>query len=117
MNRKHALVVSAMLAVAVLAGALAVTRTAGIGAATKPAAVAVSDTAVAARQANLDRYEASLEAALAKKPPKLPPLPKKSATPGVPAAAPQVVYVRAHAPPSHAGGGHEADSEGDGFDD
>ena len=125
MKRKHAIAISLLLAVAVLAGGVAATRTTGFGSSAK--ATAVSDQTVAAKKAALDKYEASLKEALAKKPPKLPPLAKPKVSKAGPSpAAPQVIYVSAPQPASAGRSGddgseHEngdgGEHEGGGADD
>ncbi len=123
MKRSHAVVISLLLGVAIVAGGLAVLRTAGVGSSGQTAAAA-SDQLVAQRTAALDEYEASLRKALAEKPPKLPALTKASKPAPASVPTPKVVYVRAQAPasPPHAGSSDEGDEHGDegeggGFDD
>jgi hypothetical protein len=129
MPRKHTIVVALSLAFAAVVGTIALAKTVHLGqASAKP----VSQTVVTKRTRQLDRFEASLRAALKKTPPavpKLPPTPVVSTTPAAapapavsapvaaPAAAPappqRVVYVRP-APiiiHKHRAGG-EHDSEG-----
>ncbi len=115
MKRRHAVVVSLLLGVAIVAGGLAVLRTAGVGSTGQTAAVA-SDQLVAQQKAALDTYEASLKKALAEKPPKLPALAKASKVTPASVPAPKVVYVRAQAPASvpRTGSGDEGDERGDG---
>jgi hypothetical protein len=121
-KRKHALFISVLLGVAVLAGGLAVVRTAGLGASSTQAAT-VPDSVVAGKQAALDAYEVSLRAALARRPPKLPALVKARNPATGTAGATKVVYVRAQASPAQpADDGHETaresgGDEGGGFDD
>ncbi len=93
MNRSRALIVSAGVAVAAVAGVFAATSTISLGSEAK----ASTDTQVARRTAQLDRFETSLQAALAQKSPKLPAVPKVTASSaGQPAAASaRVVYRRA----------------------
>jgi hypothetical protein len=132
MPRKHTLVVALSLAFAAVVGTIALTKTVHLGqASAKP----VSPTVISKRTRQLDRFEASLMAALKKKPPaipKLPPTPVVSATPAAPpvsapvaapAAAPappqRVVYVRPAPIIIHkhrAGGEHESEGSdhGDG---
>ena len=117
MNRKHALLISLLLGVAVTAGAVAVTHTVGVQKSAK--AATASPRVIARQKAKLDRYEASLRTALKKKPPKLPALPVSQAQPSVAASAQRVVYVQP-APvivTTHHSGGeadHESESESDG---
>ncbi len=107
MNRGHALIISLLLAAAVVAGVLALTRSGD------PASASVRSGEIAARQAKLDAWQRELEAALAKKPPTLPALPQRGTSS---AAADRVVYVRESG--SSAGRGeddhgeeHEADEQ------
>jgi hypothetical protein len=134
MPRKHTLVVALSLAFAAVVGTIALTKTVHLGqASAKP----VSQTIVAKRTTQLDRFEASLRAALKRTPPavpkKLPPIPAvatpaASAAPSVaaapapaavPAASQRVVYVRPAPIIIHkhrAGGEHESEGSdhGDG---
>jgi hypothetical protein len=133
MPRKHTLVVALSLAFAAVVGTVALTKTVHLG---QTSAKPVSKTVVARRTKQLDRFEASLRAALKRTPPpvpkKLPPIPPVSATPAVaaspavsaapaPAAAPaatqRVVYVRpapiiVHKHPT--GGEHESEGSDQG---
>ena len=88
MNKKHALVVAAILAVSAVCGLVAATRTAGL----RSASPSVSSAAVSARTHKLDRVEASLRRALRDKPPALPAVPaSRGSAAGL---APPVVYHR-----------------------
>lgn len=93
MNRSRALIVSLGVAAAAVAGVFAATSTISLGSEAK----ASTDAQVARRAAQLDRYEASLQATLAQKPPKLPSVPKvTTSSAGGPSATPaRVVYRRA----------------------
>lgn len=93
MNRRRALIVSLGVAVAAVAGIFAATSTISLGSEAK----ASTDQQVARRTAQLDRYEASLQKALAEMPPKLPTMPTDATVEaGVQTAAPaRVVYRRA----------------------
>ncbi len=106
MSRTTAVAFAALLALNAVVGVVALTRTLHLGQASQQASQRASSTLVAKRTAQLDRFEASLRAQLAKKPP---PLPKKpspatyaSSAPAAPpaaapvasASAPQVRYVR-----------------------
>jgi beta-phosphoglucomutase-like phosphatase (HAD superfamily) len=130
MSRTTAVAFAVLLAVNAVVGVAALTRTLRLGQASQQASQRASSTLVAKRTAQLDRFEASLRAQLAKKPP---PLPKKpspatyaSSAPAAPpavAGAPQVRYVRPapiivqkHRPGSEQEGGDAAD-EGGGSDD
>jgi hypothetical protein len=114
MNRIRALVLSLTVGVAAIAGLFALGHTLALG----RQAQGVSDRQVARRTAQLNRYQASLQRALATRPPALPPLPKASAASRQSSAPVRVVY---HRPPPvvvtvHRSGG-EADHEGGGADD
>ena len=111
MSRRLAIVFAALLTVNAVVGTVALTRTVHLG----QAAQASSNALVVRRTAQLDRFEASLHAQLAKKPPALPKLLSDVAANGSTvsagaAAAPRVRYVRpapivVHA--HRAGGEHE----------
>jgi hypothetical protein len=93
MHRSHVAIISTLLALAVVLGAVALTRTAGLGTAARRG----NDAAVAAKTKQLAAYEATLRKALAAKSPALPPLPKPSSPGASPAtSAPQqrVIYRR-----------------------
>ena len=128
MSRRLAVVFAVLLAVNAVVGTVALTRTVHLG----QASHASSGALVAKRTAQLDRFEASLDAQLAKKPPPLPKLPSSSASnaatvvsAGAGAAAPPVRYVRPAPIIVHthrAGGEHEddgafAEDGGGGVDD
>lgn len=81
MKRTHALAISLLLAVAVVAGAFAAYTTAGLGAESEPASALTTE--IAAREAELDRYEQELRTALAQEPPPPPSLAERSPAPGV----------------------------------
>jgi hypothetical protein len=109
---------AALIAVAAVLGAVAVTRTVTLGAHQARAA----DATVRARARQLNAFERSLRHELARKPPPLPAVPKAPVAPAVPAQAPRVVYQRP-APivivrhTHHADDGAEGpDSEGGGGD-
>lgn len=119
MHKLNVVLVASLLAAAAVLGTVAATRTAALGSGSRHSA----DASVRVRAAQLDRFEASLRKALAKRPPALPAVPKLPAAPAAPAAAPQqrVIYRR---PPAivvvkhtHHGddGGH--DGGGGGGDD
>jgi Na+/H+ antiporter NhaB len=118
MNRTRALTVSLAVAIAAAAGVFSVAHTVALGAASR----STNDAKIAQRSAQLDRYEASLRRALARKPPALPPVPATvSQTSTLQSAVPaKVVY---HRPPpivvvKHpAGGEGEHEYEGGGADD
>ena len=112
MNHTRALVISLAVAVAAVAGVFAAASTVTLGADAR----STSDAQVARRSAQLDRYEASLRKALARKPPTLPPVPStvSESSPLQSAAPRKVVYHRA--PPvvvvTHRDGG-ESEDEGE----
>jgi hypothetical protein len=122
--RTQTLVVALSLGLAAVFGIVALTKTVHLGRAA--AAMPVSERLIAKRNAQLDRFEASLRAELRKHPaavPKLPSVPvaaPAAATPSAapaPAAAPaasgRVVYVRPAPIIVHkhrAGGEHESES-------
>jgi hypothetical protein len=84
MSKSHIALISALLALAAVAGTVAATRTVSLGSANRQSANA----AVAARTKQLDRLQASIQRALEKTP---------AARPAAPApAAPRIVY---HRPP------------------
>ncbi len=89
MNRRHAVVISLLLSLSVVAGASAVVRTAHVGR-PGPTVDRASDAAVAQRRNRLDRWAASLSKAEEARPPKLPQVPRFApvSIPQMPAAAP-----------------------------
>jgi hypothetical protein len=93
MNRSRALILSLGVGVAAVAGVFAATSTISLGSEAK----ASTDKQVAQRTAQLDRYEASLQKALAKEPPRLPAMQTgTAAAAGVQTTLPaRVVYRRA----------------------
>lgn len=124
MRRSNAFFIAFLLGAAVVVGSVAALKTARLGTAGAQRA-AVPARVIAHRRATLDRAQISLRKALARRPPKLPPvptypapsIPSPSAGPApAPAAAPVVKYVRP-APivvvKHRAGGGDEADHGGD----
>jgi hypothetical protein len=102
MHRKHLFPLVVLLAAAVVAGLLALTRTVDLG---QPATASTgSDPAIAFRLKELDRFELSLRQQLA-----------KAEAPA--AAAPKTIYRRAAAPASQAAGSSEHEHEDEGRDD
>ena len=96
MHRKHLFPLVVLLAAAVVAGLLALTRTVDLG---QPATASTgSDPAIAFRLKELDRFELSLRQQLAK-------------TEAPTAAAPKTIYRRAAAPSSRAAGFSEHEDE------
>jgi hypothetical protein len=123
MHRLHITLVAGLLAAAAVLGTFAATHTVSLGAAHSR----TSGASVRAREQQLNRFEASLHRALAKKPPVLPTVPKTPAAqlPGTPATQPRVVYRRPpaivivrHTHHGDDGGSREAaDGEGGGGGD
>jgi hypothetical protein len=124
MARKHAVFVSVFLGAAIAAGAFAALRTAHLGQASATTATSKSSLAqLLKRERLLDRQQVALERALAKRPPRLPKLPRFKPQPpapaAAPAAAPAVRYVRP-APVvvvKHRSGEGEHEHEHEGGDD
>ena len=126
MSRTLAIVFAALLAVNAVVGTVALTRSIHLGQASHTSSNAI----VAKRTGQLDRFEASLHAQLAKKPPPLPKVPPPGSASGgttvsaAGAVAPRVQYVRPAPIIVHkhrAGGEHEVEvasaGEGGGADD
>lgn len=92
MNKLHITIVAGLLAAAAVLGTFAATHTVSLGAAHTRA----NNGKVLVRAKQLSRFEASLQRALAKKPPALPTVPKASAArqAGAPSAQPRVIYQR-----------------------
>ncbi|MGZ4332646.1 MAG: hypothetical protein ACXVRJ_00015 [Gaiellaceae bacterium] len=113
MKRTHALLISLVLAFAVILGSFAAIRSTQLSAsATTPR---VSSTEIARQNAALKRAEATLRAQLARKPPAIPAL-ARTARPAAPQTvvyrrAPTVVHV------IHRRGAEHEDGGGGGFDD
>jgi hypothetical protein len=120
MNKLNVAAVAGMLAVAAVLGTIAATHTVSLGASHQKTA----SSTLRAQAKKLDRFETALRRQLAKKPPKLPAVPK---TPAVaPARAPQqaqqqVVYRRPppvvvvkHTHHGDDGSEHEGSGEGGG---
>jgi hypothetical protein len=127
MSRKLAIVFAALLAVNAVVGTVALMRTVHLGQDSHTS----SNALIAKRATQLDRFEASLRAQLAKQSPPLPKMPSRSASNGAMvsaaagAVAPRVQYVRPAPIIVHkhrAGGEHEDDGAyagdgGGGIDD
>jgi hypothetical protein len=79
MRKSHVIVVAVLVAAGAAIGALALARTTELGVKARGDSKKSADAVVAARTKQLDALERSLQKALAKKPPKLPPLPKAQA--------------------------------------
>jgi hypothetical protein len=91
MNKLHITIVAGLLAAAAVLGTFAATHTVSLGAAHTRA----SNGNVLARAKQLNRFEASLQKALAKKPPALPAVPTAPvAQQRTPSAQPRVIYQR-----------------------
>jgi hypothetical protein len=92
MNKLHVTIVAGLLAGAAVLGTFAAGHTVSLGAAHTRA----SNGDVLTRWKQLNRFEASLQKALAEKPPALPAVPKASAAQQSGAASPQprVIYQR-----------------------
>ena len=100
MKKSHVFVLAMLIAVGSALGTFALTRTTELGAKAREASTKDVDAAVAARTRQLNALEVSLRKALAKKPPKLPTLPKLKKLPPV-QVAPRIYTpapVRAAAP-------------------
>jgi hypothetical protein len=107
MTRTHALLISLVLAAAVVLGGLAAIRSTQLSA--SASSPKVSSTQISRQNAALDRAQARLRAELRSRPPALP-----AAAAARPAAVPQtVVYKRAPAIVRviHRHGGHENEAE------
>lgn len=122
MNKLHITIVAGLLAGAAVLGTFAAGHTVSLGAAHSKSA----DGAVLTRSKQLDRFEASLRKALAKKPPALPAVPTASAArqTGAASAQPRVIYQRPpalvvvrHTHHGDDGADREAASGGGGGDD
>lgn len=115
MKRTHALLISIVLALAVILGSFAAIRSTQLSAGA--GTPRVSSAEIARQNAALSRAEASLHAQLASKPPAIPTLGRTTAT-----AAPQtVVYRRAptivHVIHRHGGERDDGGGESGQFDD
>ncbi len=103
MKRRHALVISLVVAAGSVAGLVAATRTTALGAkTTKPTPVARA--VIVKRKHALDRWEASLRKTLATRPPRLPRIPHYPHVyvPVAPAYTPAPVPAPPVAPPPSA---------------
>ncbi|HEY8706016.1 MAG TPA: hypothetical protein VIL98_14780 [Gaiellaceae bacterium] len=92
MSKLHVTLIASLLAAAATLGAIAVTHTVKLGAANR----ASTANTLLTKTKRLDQFEASLQRALARKPPALPAVPKTPAASVLPAPASQarVVYRR-----------------------
>jgi hypothetical protein len=106
LNRIHALAASTIVALSAIFGVAAMATTAGIGA-PKAAESVVSDQTIATRRRKLNRAEAALRKARAKKPPPLP---------TAPAARPAQMITRS-APAPVVGSSGSSDEDHDEDDD
>jgi hypothetical protein len=121
MARKHALLVSLLLGVAIAAGGLAAVRTAHLGQASTTTTGKTQQAQLLKRERLLKRQEIALRHALAKRPPTLPKVPKFKPPPPAPVVAavaaapvrtaPTVVVTQG----SH--GDDEEEHESEGHDD
>ncbi len=119
MHPFHRIAIAAILGLAVIAGLAGMSRSLELGATPQKAGSPAAAT-IAARSHRLDRAQAALRAALARRPPPLPPVPTYSAPsvtpPAARPAARQVTYVRP--PPRvvtvHRAGGGEGDDHAGG---
>ena len=122
MRRPHAFLIALLLGLTVVAAGYAVLRTTSLGMSAKQTA-AIPDEQIAARKAKLDKVEAALARALAKKPPALPKLPKRRSAPVarvVSAPAPSSASTRSsNSGPGSIHGDDDSDDshEDDGGDD
>ena len=107
MNRGRAAIVSLAVALTAIAAVGAVAHAIQLG----PQARTPTDARVARRSAQLDRYQASLLAILANRPPPLPPVP--STTSAASAQPPRVVYRRPAPVLLHVRGDKEAGGAAD----
>jgi len=99
MKKSHVLVLAVLIAVGATLGTYALTRTTELGVQARTASKESTDAAIAARTRQLNALEQSLSKVLAKKPPRLPSLPKLKAP--APRPAPRVYAsapVVSHAP-------------------
>lgn len=97
MRRGHIVAAAVLVGIATAIGTYAVTRTTALGTNAKASSHKAVDLTVAVQTRRLDAFEASLRKTLARKPPKLPRLPKPQAKPQAPA---RVIYSAAPAPVS-----------------
>ena len=119
MHPFHRIAIAAILGLAVIAGLAGMSRSLDLGA-TPQKTGSPSAAAIAARSHRLDRAQAALRAALARRPPALPAVPTYAAPsitpPATRPAVQQVTYVRP--PPRvvtvHRAGGGEGDDHGGG---
>ena len=112
MKRTHAVLISLMLAAAVVLGSFAAIRSTQLSTRSAAATPRVATSQIVRQNAALDRAEAALRAELRRKPPAIAPL---AAAAPRPAASQTIVYKRA---PTivhvihRAGGEHESEHEG-----
>ncbi len=96
MRKSHVFVLAVLIAVSSALGTYALTRTTELGVQAREASSKDVDAVVATRTRQLNALEISLRKALAKKPPPLPPLPKK--VKAIPVQAAPRAYTPALAP-------------------
>jgi len=94
MKKRHVLAVALLIGIGTALGTFAVTRTSELGVHSRAASKKVTDTAVSAQTRRLNALEASLQKALATKPPALPRIPKIRPAP----QTSRVIYSAAPAP-------------------
>jgi len=99
MRKSHVFVLAALIAVGSALGTYALTRTTELGVKAREASTKDVDAVVTARTRQLNALEISLHKALAKKPPKLPALPKLKKPQPVQAAPRVYAPVSSVAPP------------------
>jgi len=128
MKKSHVFVLAVLIAGGATLGTFALTRTTELGVQARATSTKDVGAVVATRTRQLDAMEISLRKALAKKPPRLPALPKLEAPPPQPAprvyasspvaaAAPAPVTVTRAAAPAPAAGqatAHEREHESSG---
>jgi hypothetical protein len=112
MDRTRALILVLAVAVSATAGVFALSRTLTLGSQAR----ATNEAKIVKRARQLDRYQASLAAALSRRPPSLPPVPKSTSVGAPPAVAATVVYRRL-ASVAPAGASHHFDDQGERADD
>jgi hypothetical protein len=111
MDKTRATILAVTVAALAITGVFAVSRALTPG--SQPHAT--TNTQIAQRARQLDRYEASLVRALAKRPPSLPPVPASRPT-SISSAAPATVVYR-RLPSVVAAGSHRIDDGGERADD
>ena len=108
MNKIHVLVISAIVGLGSIIGLATAAQSAGIG---RPEAQQASPAEIAAREQKLERTQASLRAALQKKPPALPAAPSSGS-----ASAPRAASSGPAAPIAASSTHDDDDDDDDGFE-